>query len=50
MDGRHGANPPPQPQRTYYLEDVERTSITWVDTIQQMLRLYKADKARQATH
>ena len=38
----------PQPLRTYYLEDVERASITWVDTIQQMLRLYKADLARQS--
>lgn len=31
------------PMRTYYLEDVERTSITWVDTIQQLLRMQKAD-------
>ena len=30
---------PPQPNRTYYLEDVERTSITWVDTIKRVLRM-----------
>jgi len=27
------------PNRTYYLEDVERTSITWVDTIKRVLRM-----------
>lgn len=29
----------PQPNRTYYLEDVERTSITWVDTIKRVQRM-----------
>lgn len=33
------------PMRTYYLEDVERAAITWVDTLQQMLRLFKAEQA-----
>lgn len=28
-----------QPSRTYYLEDIERAAITWVDTIQQVLRV-----------
>ena len=32
--------------RTYYLEDVERTAITWVDTIQQLMRLYKSEHGR----
>lgn len=36
------------PLRTYYLEDVERAAITWVDTLQQMLRMYKADLASRA--
>eukprot|EP00043_Microstomoeca_roanoka_P019443 m.218840 g.218840 ORF g.218840 m.218840 type:complete len:83 (+) comp16994_c4_seq7:168-416(+) len=30
-----------QPNRTYYLEDVERKSIAWVDTINHMLKLQK---------
>eukprot|EP00043_Microstomoeca_roanoka_P019440 m.218731 g.218731 ORF g.218731 m.218731 type:complete len:401 (+) comp16994_c4_seq2:595-1797(+) len=29
------------PNRTYYLEDVERKSIAWVDTINHMLKLQK---------
>ena len=40
--------PTSQPTRTYYLEDVERTSITWVDTISQMIRLQKAEQLRQS--
>jgi hypothetical protein len=36
-----------QPTRTYYLEDMDRASITWVDTIQQVLRLQRAEVHRQ---
>eukprot|EP00056_Hartaetosiga_gracilis_P010887 m.162585 g.162585 ORF g.162585 m.162585 type:complete len:80 (-) comp13407_c0_seq10:139-378(-) len=30
-----------QPNRTYYLEDVDRKSIAWVDTINQIRKLHK---------
>eukprot|EP00045_Choanoeca_perplexa_P015796 m.204067 g.204067 ORF g.204067 m.204067 type:complete len:551 (+) comp17083_c0_seq2:5218-6870(+) len=34
------------PMRTYYLEDLERASITWVDAIQQLLRHQKKRSAK----
>ena len=29
------------PKRTYYLDDVERAALTWVDTIQQVVRMQR---------
>ena len=37
------------PDRTYYLDDVERSAVTWVDAIQQMQRVRRAvDEAEAA--
>lgn len=40
----------PQPSRTYYLEDIEKMSFTWVDTIMQVRYRFLPFGCRRVSH